>query len=149
MKVKSFLIGSKAIPAITYGAHISRIPKQAIRKMRNVIVKALWNGRPMARSKWLVQLFHGQPHRTDPLLAQAFCCILDVVRFCHQNPQAIDRLQAMWYARDTHRSIHSFTVSPLPVKFWASHSHHNLLFGFGTLIPCPSELQHHMMCHRP
>ena len=103
MKVKAFLIGSKAIPAVTYGAHISRIPKQAIRKMQNAIVKALWNGRPMARSKWLVQLFHGQPHRTDPQLAQAYVCIMDLVRFCHHDPSAVTRLQTMWHAKETHK----------------------------------------------
>lgn len=57
MRVKCFLTGAKALPAITYGAHISRIPKQSLQKMHTAVAKALWQGRPMARSKWLVNCF--------------------------------------------------------------------------------------------
>lgn len=49
-KVRSFLIGAKAIPMITYGAHISKIPKQSLRKIQAAIVRVLWRGRPMVRS---------------------------------------------------------------------------------------------------
>ena len=101
LKVKAYLIGSKAIPALTYGACISRTPKLALQKVQNEVVKALWQGRPPNRSKWLVQLFHGNPHRTDPQLAQAFATIMDVVRFCQMVPDTVDRLRALWPHKDS------------------------------------------------
>ena len=103
MPVKSFLIGAKAIPTITYGAHVSRIPKVSMRKTQSAVLKALWQGRPMARSKWLVQLFHSRPHRTDPVLAQAYCSILDLFRFCHQSPLAVQQLIALWPSRQSQK----------------------------------------------
>lgn len=98
-KIKSHLIGAKAIPAITYASHISKIPKASLQKIQGAVVKALWRNRPLARAKWLVQLFHGQPHRTDPVLAQAFCSIMDVIRFCYDQPDAVTKLRALWPSR--------------------------------------------------
>ena len=95
-KIRSHLIGAKAIPAITYASHISKIPKASLLKIQGAVVKALWRNRPLARAKWLVQLFHGHPHRTDPVLAQAFCCIMDIIRFCFDQPEAIARLKTLW-----------------------------------------------------
>ena len=54
----------------------------------------------MARSKWLVQVFHGTPHRTDPAIAQAYNSIMEISRFIHQNPDDFARLQNLWVHRD-------------------------------------------------
>ena len=101
MKTKSYLIGAKAIPAITYGAHISKITKHVLQRVQGSVVKALWKNRPMARSRWLVLTFHGKPHRIDPVLASAYNCLLEVFRFCFHEPSAILTLRRLWGSRDT------------------------------------------------
>ena len=101
MRVRSYLIGAKAIPMVTYGGDISKIPKSSLQRIQSSVVRALWRGRDMARSKWLVQVFHGAPHRTDPTIAQAYNCIMEFCRFCHQNPQDVLRLRQLWKYRDT------------------------------------------------
>ena len=100
MRLRSYLIGTKAIPALTFGACITRIPKVALQKIQAAAVKAIWHGRPPNRSKWLVQVFHGISHRTDPVLAHAFACIMDVARYCRHFPSAVDQLRALWPHKD-------------------------------------------------
>ena len=68
-RVKNLLIGAKVIPRITFGAHVTQIPKRELTQLQGTVIKALWNGKPKWRAKWLVQATHGQPHRTDPGLA--------------------------------------------------------------------------------
>lgn len=99
MKIRSFLVGAKVVPMITYAAHISRIPKLSMQKIQSAICKAIWRGRPMARSKRLVHLFHGQPHRTEPTLAHAFNTIVDIARYCFDCPEAIPKLRLLWHTR--------------------------------------------------
>ena len=103
LKVKAALIGTKAIPTLTYGAHISCLPKAAIQRVQGAVVKALWKNRPIARSRWLVLAFHGQPHRTDPSLAKAYNCVLELFRFCFQIPMTVQKLCTLWEAGMKHK----------------------------------------------
>ena len=93
---KAFLIGAKIIPQVTFGAHISKVPKQALRLLRDSIAKALWTGQPMWRSKHLLQCILSQPHRTDPRFAGPFLTILETVRLCWNNTTAADQLLGTW-----------------------------------------------------
>lgn len=81
---------------ITDGAYISKTPQSALRKIESTVVRSLWGHRPIARSKWLVQLFHGQPHRNNPKLALAYNSILDLFRFCFDCPHVVPRLKQLW-----------------------------------------------------
>lgn len=93
MKVCSFLIGAKAIPMITYGAHAESCAAEDSVCCGQIVVGG---ARPIARSKWLVQLIHGQPHRTNPKLAFAYTSILDMFRFCFDCPSAVSQMHKLW-----------------------------------------------------
>lgn len=41
-------------------------------------------------------LFHGQPHRIDPMLAHAYNCIVDLFRFCFHITAVVARLEKLW-----------------------------------------------------
>ena len=94
--VRSFLVGSKVIPQITFGAHCSKIPQQASKALRNAIAKALWVGQPMWRSKQLLQRLLSKPHRTDPQYADAYNTIIEVARLCRHSDRAAQQLAATW-----------------------------------------------------
>lgn len=92
-KIKSFLVGAKVIPRLTFGAHISRIPKRALDQIQHAIVRCLWYGRPKWRSKWLVQAILSAPHRTEPTFACAYQVALETIRSCHLQPGLFLQLQ--------------------------------------------------------
>ena len=92
-KTKSFLIGATVIPRLTFGAHISRIPKRALDQIQNAIARCLWYGRPKWRSKWLVQAVLSAPHRTEPTFACAYQVVLETIRSCHLQPAMFLQLQ--------------------------------------------------------
>lgn len=134
LKVRSFLLGAKAIPMITYGAHVSKIPKKSIRKVH--FVRALWRNRPIHRSKWLVQLLHGCPHRTDPQIATAYNTILDIFRFCFANQTVVDRLRELW----PHRTTLKFSLGDSldnACDLFGLHVSHDLTLRFGDSGPLP------------
>lgn len=110
---KSFLIGAKIIPQMSFGAHITKIPQQVLKKIQNAVAKALWTGQPMWRSKQLLHIILSKPHRTDPLIAGAFNTVLEVVRLCHTSPNAISKLQNTW----THSTGNHSLVSSLKTAF--------------------------------
>ena len=90
-KTRIHLIGAKVIPQISFGAHISKIPKKDIQSIQNAIAKALWVNRPKWRSKSLLQAVLSQPHRTDPVFANAYNTIFELVRMCHTAPWLISK----------------------------------------------------------
>ena len=100
-KIKSFLIGAKVIPRLTFGAHISRIPKRALDQIQNAIVRCLWFGRPKWRSKWLVQALLSAPHRTEPTFACAYQVVLETIRSCYLQPALFQQLQRTMGKADT------------------------------------------------
>ena len=102
MSTRVFLIGSKVIPKLTFGSHISRVPKA---KLDVAISRCIWGRRPKWRSKWLVQAVFGKPHRTDPRTASAFHTIFEVIRSCHSDPALFPKLLA------THRAHQSLPHS--------------------------------------
>ena len=93
---RSFLIGAKIIPQVSFGSHISKIPQQAMRTMQNAVARALWAGQPMWRSKQLLQCILSQPHRTDPYFATAYLTIIETVRLCWCNNDACTKLLRTW-----------------------------------------------------
>lgn len=106
-KIRSFLIGAKIIPQFSFGAHITKIPKKAIKAIQNAIAKALWVGHPMWRSKQLLQCVLSQPHRAHPIFAGAYLTILETARFSNQayleckcptqpSQQSTDRFRFAW-----------------------------------------------------
>ena len=92
MATRVFLIGSKVIPRLTFGSHVSRIPKTKLDVIQNAISRCIWGRRPKWRSKWLVQAVFGKPHRTDPRTACAFSTIFEVIRSCHSDPAIFSKL---------------------------------------------------------
>ena len=44
-RVKNLLIGAKVIPRITFGAHVTQIPKRELVQLQGAVIKALWNGK--------------------------------------------------------------------------------------------------------
>ena len=95
-KTRVFLIGSKILPQISFGAHISKIPQQALNSIQNAIARALWVGRPKWRSRQLLQAVLSQPHRTDPRIACAYNTILECIRMCHTLPSTFSMLLRTW-----------------------------------------------------
>ena len=100
--IRSFLIGAKIIPQFTFGAHITKIPKKAIKAIQNAIAKALWAGQPMWRSKQLLQCILSQPHRTEPIFAGAYLTILEVSRLCFSSSEAICQIRRTWQSNCQH-----------------------------------------------
>lgn len=97
------LIGSKVIPQIAFGSHISKIPQKAINSIQNAVARALWVGRPKWRAKHLLQAVLSAPHRTDPKFACAFNTVLEVIRMCHMLPHTVPMLQRTWqHTHGTH-----------------------------------------------
>ena len=92
MSTRVFLLGSKVIPRLTFGSHISRVPKAKLDVIQNAISRCIWGRRPKWRSKWLVQAIFGKPHRTDPRTASAFHTVFEVIRSCHSNPDLPPKL---------------------------------------------------------
>ena len=87
--VKNLLIGAKVIPRLTFASHVTQIPKRELTQLQSAVIKALWHGRPKWRAKWLIQAIHGQPHRTDPVLACAVTTITEFTRCCQKTPGLI------------------------------------------------------------
>ena len=87
------MIGAKVIPRLTFGAHISRIPKKALDQIQKAIVRCLWFGRPKWRSKWLVQAILSAPHRTEPTFACAYSIVIETIRSRHLMPCLFPLLQ--------------------------------------------------------
>ena len=85
--VKGQLLGAKVLPQLSFAAHISKIPKQAIDKIRGELVQVFWDKRPHWRSRMLVFALLSPPHRVEPVCARAYCCILDFWRFIHSHPE--------------------------------------------------------------
>ena len=110
-RIRSFLIGSKIVPQFSFGAHISKIPKKAVKAIQNAIAKALWVRQPMWRSKQLLQCILSQPHRTDPILARAYLTILETVRLCHNSPCAIQQIRRTWRASGPHSLCNSLRTA--------------------------------------
>ena len=92
-KIKSQLIGAKAIPQCSYAAHITKIPKAVLDKIQAEITQALWGNRPHWRAKHLVLGFLAQPHRVDPYAARAYNAILDFMRFLHLDRTNLNRVR--------------------------------------------------------
>ena len=92
-QTRVYLIGSKVIPQIAFGSHISKIPQKAINSIQNAIARALWVGKPKWRAKHLLQ---AAPHRTDPKFACAFNTVLEIIRMCHMLPHTVSMLQRTW-----------------------------------------------------
>lgn len=92
MRTRIFLVGSKVVPKITFGSHISRIPKVKLEQVQNAIVRCIWGKRPKWRSKWLVQAVLATPHRTDPRTANAYHTVFKTIRACHSNPEVFRKL---------------------------------------------------------
>ena len=88
-KIKNLLFGAKIIARISFGSHVTQIPKRELGQIQNAIIRAMWNGKPKWRAKWLVQAIHGQPHRTDPEIACAVTTIYEFVRCCQKTPALI------------------------------------------------------------
>ena len=94
--VKSSMIGAKIIPQISFGAHITKIPQQALRSIQSAIAKALWTGQPTWRSMQLLQCILSQPHRTHPQFAGPYLTIIETARLCWNNSVAVDKLLRTW-----------------------------------------------------
>ena len=105
MRVKNLLIGSKAIARLTFGTHISQVPKKEMSQMQSAVIRALWAGKPKWRAKWLVQAILGQPHRTDPVIACAVATIQEFVRCCQRSPHMLPLLHSTFEA--SHNLPHS------------------------------------------
>ena len=91
-KTRIHLIGAKVIPQISFGAHISKILKKDFQGIQNSIAKALWVNRPKWRSKSLLQAVLSKPHRTDPVFANAYNTIFELVRMCHTASWLVPKL---------------------------------------------------------
>ena len=92
-KVKNLLIGAKVIARLTFGCHVSQIPKRELGQIQNAIIRALWHGKPKWRAKWLVQAIHGQPHRTEPVIACAVTTLTEFVRCCRKTPELVPAIK--------------------------------------------------------
>lgn len=90
-----------AIARLTFGAHISQIPKKEMSQMQGAVIRAMWAGRPKWRAKWLVQAVLGQPHRTDPLLASAVTTVQEFVRCCQRSPELLPLIQSTFMPSET------------------------------------------------
>ena len=92
-KTRIYLISAKVIPQMSFGTHISKIPKKDLATSQNSIARALWINQPKWRSKSLLQAILSQPHRTDPAFATAYSAIFELVRMCHTAPWILPKLQ--------------------------------------------------------
>lgn len=77
----SHLIACKVIPQLTFSAHINGIPKEGLQAIQNQIAIALWQGRPMWRSKLLLHGILCKPYRCDPFVARIYNTLLDTMCF--------------------------------------------------------------------
>ena len=99
-KTRVHLIGAKVIPQISFGCHISKIPKKDIQTIQSAIARALWVGRPKWRSRTLLQAIHAQPFRTDPVFANAYQTVFETIRLCNTAPGIIPKLKRTLGAHD-------------------------------------------------
>lgn len=93
VSMKTNLIGAKVVPKITFGSHISRIPKVKLETIQNAIARCLWGKRPKWRSKWLLHAVLATPHRTDPRCACAYTTVFETIRACHSDPKIFQKFE--------------------------------------------------------
>ena len=100
----SHIIACKVIPQLTFSSHINGIPKQGLKAIQNQIALALWQGRPMWRSKLLLHGILCKPYRCDPFVARIYNTVLDTMCFLKN---ANCEIRAKWVMQ-----VQSNTVLP-------------------------------------
>lgn len=108
-KTRVHLIGAKVIPQLSFGCHISKIPKKDITAIQSAIARALWVGPPKWRSRTLLQAILAQPFRTDPLFATAYNTVFEIIRLCCTAPETIPKLKRTLNANNNTK--HALAVS--------------------------------------
>ena len=136
MKTKIFLIGAKVVPKITFGSHISRIPKAKLETIQNAIARCMWGKRPKWRSKWLLHAVLAYPHRTDPRSACAYTTVFETIRACHSDATIFHKFEKsfMHHSWPAHSLSSRFQQA---CEFLGIQIHQGLKLSFKGSCPIP------------
>ena len=104
------------------------------RSFQSEIVHTLWGRRPHWRSRALVLAFLSDPHRNDPVCAQAYRAIMEFLRFLRMPGNG--REKCLWAA--THCTVEQALLTKIKdaFRFFGLSLSHDLVLSFGVNLSC-------------
>ena len=82
------ILATKVLPQVAFAPQLNFIPKRLLAKLQCAIADALWQNRPMWRSKHLLLCVIHKAHKLDPFLFRAVTTITESVRFLQSSEHA-------------------------------------------------------------
>ena len=90
------ILATKVLPQVAFAPQLNFLPKRLLARLQCAIADALWQNRPMWRSKHLLLCIIHKAHKLDPFLFRAVATILESVRFLQSAPQARQRWHRLY-----------------------------------------------------
>ena len=82
------ILTTKVLPQVAFAPQLNFIPKRLLARLQCAIADALWQNRPMWRSKHLLLCVIHKAHKLDPFLFRAVATISESVRFLQSSEHA-------------------------------------------------------------
>lgn len=93
------ILATKVLPQVSFAPQLNFLPKRLLARLQCAIADALWQNRPMWRSKHLLLGVIHKVHKLDPFLFRAVATITESVRFLQSSDNA-RRLWEQLYEQD-------------------------------------------------
>ena len=90
------ILTTKVLPQIAFAPQLNFIPKRILARLQSAIADAIWQDRPMWRSKHLLLCIVHKAHKLDPFLYRAVTTIIESARFLRASAYARQRWSALY-----------------------------------------------------
>ena len=90
------ILATKVLPQIAFAPQLNFLPKRQLAKLQCAIADALWQNRPMWRSKHLLLCIIHKVHKLDPFLCRAVTTVIESVRFLQSSQNARQTWQLLF-----------------------------------------------------
>ena len=90
------ILATKVLPQVAFAPQLNFRPKRLLARLQCAIADALWQNRPMWRSKHLLLCVIHKAHKLDPFLFRAVVTITESVRFLQGSAHARRQWQQLY-----------------------------------------------------
>ena len=90
------ILTTKVLPQIAFAPQLNFLPKRHLARLQCAIADALWQERPMWRSKHLLLRLVHKAHKLDPFLFRAVATIIESARFLRATAGARQDWEALY-----------------------------------------------------
>lgn len=90
------ILTTKVLPQIAFAPQLNFLPKRLLARLQSAIADAIWQDRPMWRSKHLLLCIVHKAHKLDPFLFRAVATIIESARFLRASAYARQCWQAIY-----------------------------------------------------